>query len=139
MIYLEHSVHRRIKNLLRSNQSHQAGQEVCGLLIGTKNPTSTHICRLIISPNQAVETHAEFLIAPKLQFRLMRLLRQSAYSIVGVFHTHPTNQVYPSDMDRHMGAGDGLVWAISDMTGRNLKFFSLEKAGQVVEYSFTYA
>ena len=93
-------------------------EEACGLLVGRSEPGGA--CR--VSTVEASANVAEpprtrrFEVDPKLRLRLERELRESADSIVGVYHSHPNGSAEPSETDLSMIFEPDMVWLITAVT-----------------------
>ena len=128
-IYLPEAIRAKISRML----IHIKGREMCGLLVGYETPGETIITHLVHSPNISKRPTCEFQINPIIQFRVQRRLRHTHLTVVGVFHSHPSNHVYPSASDILTGRGDGMVWLISDGLGRIFRAFELDCEDSVKE------
>ena len=128
-VYLPKAILAKISRML----IHINGHEMCGLLIGCKAPSGIIITHLVRSPNMSKQPKCEFQINPVIQFRLQRRLRHTHLTVVGVFHSHPSNHVYPSALDVLAGRDDGLVWLISDGLGQRFRAFKLYCGNNIKE------
>jgi proteasome lid subunit RPN8/RPN11 len=89
--------------------------ECCGLLIGvTETESLVRVTRIAESRNLALPECADrFEIDPALQFSLLRELRGTAESIVGVYHSHPDGRPSPSPRDLEDARDPSLIWLIT--------------------------
>lgn len=68
--------------------------EACGILAGKDNRVERIYCMTNAKPGPAYyEMDAEE------QFRVMKDIRESGRVMVGMFHSHPSGQAYPSSVD----------------------------------------
>jgi len=44
-------------------------------------------------------------------------VRKGGPQVIGYYHSHPTGPAHPSQTDRAMAAGDGMIWAIIGAEG----------------------
>ncbi len=96
--------------------------ECCGLLIGVARPDRadavTRVTRIAESRNLAApERMDRFEVDPALQFSLMRELRGTGETIVGVYHSHPNGRAAPSPRDREDARDPSLIWLVTAVTG----------------------
>ena len=91
--------------------------EVCGLLAGTA--TATRDGRRLLSvtsvyPVDNVDrSPVSFRMDPAQQFQAEKAIEQEGLKVIGVFHTHPTSEAYPSDTDiarAHWEGSDDLLF-----------------------------
>lgn len=69
-------------------------QEGCGFLVGRDGVAE----RLIPLPNQAASPR-EYSVDPAVLLREMRGIRESGQELVGIYHSHPAGDAYPSARD----------------------------------------
>lgn len=68
--------------------------EACGILAGQENRVEKIYCMTNAKPGPAYyEMDAEE------QFRVMKDIRESGNAMVGMFHSHPSGQAWPSSID----------------------------------------
>jgi proteasome lid subunit RPN8/RPN11 len=86
--------------------------EICGLLAGSKDGESTHVVEVfpIDSDDRSELTYS---MNPLQQLRVEKEVRARGLEIVGIYHTHPATQPYPSKTDvarAHWGETDDLLF-----------------------------
>jgi proteasome lid subunit RPN8/RPN11 len=87
--------------------------EACGLLVGRRDVDAITIEDLVMSANLADgDRRRRFMVDPQLHFETLRSLRGSAREVIGVFHSHPNGEPYPSDSDAEMALEAEFVWVI---------------------------
>lgn len=89
--------------------------EICGLLAGTRIVDETHgeITRVVeVYPIESEDKSAlTYTMNPLQQLRVEKDVRARGLQIVGIYHTHPATQAYPSPTDvaqAHWGELDDL-------------------------------
>ena len=83
-------VHTRLVGEARGS----AGQECCGFLAGRDGVITT----VLPAPN-ALASPTAFEIAPVELFRLMREMRAQKLEQLGIYHSHPAGENFPSPRD----------------------------------------
>jgi proteasome lid subunit RPN8/RPN11 len=68
--------------------------EACGILAGNDNRVEKIYCMTNAKPGPA-----SYEMDAAEQFRVMKDIRASGRSMVGMFHSHPAGQAYPSSVD----------------------------------------
>ncbi len=116
--------------------------EVCGMLAGKSGAVEKVYTMRNAKPGpDYYEMEAEE------QFRVMKEIRDSGLEIIGLFHSHPTGQAYPSSMDVERAYWPGTqlpnypdaVYVIVSLRDRNnpvARGFSIEE-GKVSEVTLS--
>lgn len=86
--------------------------EICGLLAGRKNGEDTVVEEVygVESDDKAETTYS---MNPRDYMRAERMAREAGWELVGIYHTHPATQPYPSPTDvrqAHWGDTDDLTF-----------------------------
>ena len=89
--------------------------EVCGLLGGTGSRAGS----FYPVRNVAADAASEFLMDPEQQIEVMRRMRESGETLVGIFHTHPDSTAVPSAKDLEQAAYPGTRYLILSLAGRD--------------------
>lgn len=97
--------------------------EACGILIGEGGRITDVIQASNVHPTP--ETHFE--IDPQALIDAHRAQREGGPKVLGYFHSHPNGLAEPSETDRAMAAGDGMIWAI--IAAGRANFWRNEPAG----------
>lgn len=69
-------------------------EECCGLLAGRDG-----VIAAIFPAKNALASATEYEIAPEELFRLMRAIRKAELELLGIYHSHPRGENYPSRRD----------------------------------------
>lgn len=78
------------------DHAHDAShEECCGLLAGSGN-LITHV---LAAENMAETRSVAYEIAPRELFRFMREMRAAGLDFLGIYHSHPQGENYPSPRD----------------------------------------
>lgn len=68
--------------------------EVCGILAGKDGRVEK-----VYQMSNADESSKTFLMDPEEQFRVMKDMRSRSFDMVGIYHSHPETEAYPSVHD----------------------------------------
>lgn len=88
-------------------------QEACGLLVGHWQPDRLVVTGFEPSPNRAEKPGDGFEIDTGLQATLQRSLRTTEDQIIGVWHSHPSGDPSPSDIDSLAAFDPDFLWVIT--------------------------
>ncbi len=98
----------RVRETLLAEAVAAAGDECCGLLLGTPgNITSTVPAR-----NVATDPARSFEIDPATLLRTHREARGRGEKVIGHYHSHPNGRPEPSLRDAARAVGNGEIWLI---------------------------
>lgn len=83
---------------MREEASKVSAQECCGLLAG-RGEIITHI---FPAENAHSQPATAYEIAPQKLFRVMKKIREEKLQLLGIYHSHPRGENFPSrsDMER---------------------------------------
>ena len=87
-------------------------KEACGFLIGTAGGDA--ILDAIPSPNLSQRDN-EFQIDAPLHLTLQRTLRAKGQAVIGIYHSHPSGDSHPSELDKMVLCDPKLVWMITSV------------------------
>src|SRR5512141_3021793 len=68
--------------------------ESCGMLAGRSDRVEKTYCMKNARPGPA-----RYEMEPEEQCRVMKDIRDAGLELIGLFHSHPTGQAYPSSVD----------------------------------------
>ena len=83
-----------IMNHLLSHAREGYPNEVCGLMAG-KDGTVSRIFRTTNIDKSSIS----YMMEPSEQFRAFKEMRAEGLELLGIYHSHPTSQAYPSQTD----------------------------------------
>ncbi len=87
-------IRREILGRLQAEAQHHPALECCGLLAGRDGVITA------LYPAENVLTSAtRYEIAPEELFRLFRQMRAAGLELLGIYHSHPTGENFPSALD----------------------------------------
>ena len=88
--------------------------EACGLLAGTGN-TVSHVYEMTNSEPSPVS----YLMDPAEQFTALKYMRRKGLRLLGIYHSHPQSQAYPSPKDVSLAFYDDAVYIIVSLIERD--------------------
>ncbi len=107
----------RIKKQLFTAVLHHLEREYpnegCGLLSGRAGEV------LKVHPIRNIEqSPVSYLMDPKEEFEFFREIRKKNLELVGIYHSHPTSDAYPSEKDRALVAYEEPFYLIVSLKDR---------------------
>ncbi len=104
--------------------------EACGILAG-KNELVVKIYQTTNKDNSA----STFFMDPKEQLKVMKEIRNSSLEMVGIYHSHPETQAYPSAHDVELAYYPDVSYVIVSLKEKDnpvVKAFKI-KDGKITE------
>jgi proteasome lid subunit RPN8/RPN11 len=121
------------KQILKQART-EAPNEACGLLAGLDG----HVTHVLPAANVAENPQVRYLMDPHEQIRHFQMIEEQGLNLLGIYHSHPVSQAYPSPTDLSMVYYPEAVYAIvSLMQSDNpvLRAFRIVD-GQISEVTF---
>jgi len=103
--------------------------EACGILAGRENKVSR-----IYKMTNIEKSSVSYQLDSKEHIEVIRDMRENNLSMVGIFHSHPASQAYPSPKDVSLAFYDDAVYVIVSFAGKTpeVKAFSIRE-GEIRE------
>jgi [CysO sulfur-carrier protein]-S-L-cysteine hydrolase len=94
-----------------------APHEACGLLAGREG----HVRRVFPMKNAepAERRPVAYRLEPEEQYRVLMEIESSGWELVGIYHSHPNGQAYPSATDVGLALYPGVVYLIVSLLDPN--------------------
>lgn len=124
MIYLtEHQMH-----LLIEHSKREVPSEACGILVGQCG--GERKVKTVYQMTNTDKSSSTFLMSPKEQLRVMKEIRNLGLQMVGIYHSHPETEAYPSMRDVEFAYYPGVSYVIvslKDKDNPSMRSFKIEK------------
>ncbi len=94
--------------------------ECCGLLVGRvlDDEARWNVTRVVESDNLVEPVRPDrFEVDPALRLRLQRELRGGGEQVIGIYHSHPDGEAFPSATDLDAAWEPELIWVITAVPG----------------------
>ena len=95
------------KKILREHAIREQPNESCAILFGKDN----QILEIFIAKN-IEESPTTFTISNEELIKAYDIAEKKDMEIIGVFHSHPTSDAYPSDTDKKFMLSNPVTWII---------------------------
>lgn len=99
-----------IMNHLLSHAREGYPNEVCGLMAG-KDGTVSRIFRTTNIDKSSIS----YMMEPSEQFRAFKEMRAEGLELLGIYHSHPTSQAYPSQTDVRLAFYPDVAYLIASL------------------------
>ena len=114
------------KQILFEHAEKEKPNESCAILFGSENEERTIIEKIFLTKN-IEKSPVNFTISPEERLKADKLEKESGLKIVGIFHSHPNSEAYPSNTDRKFMELNPIIWIIFSGVSKNFKAFTVEK------------
>ncbi|MBT8243158.1 MAG: M67 family metallopeptidase [Nitrosopumilus sp.] len=109
------------KKVLAEFSENQKPNESCAILFGKDN----QVLDLFLAEN-IEESPVNFTISNNQLIEGYRIAEEKKLEVIGIFHSHPNSDAFPSSTDKKFMQSNPVVWIIYSGINKNFKAFILE-------------
>jgi len=109
------------KKTLSEYSENQKPNESCALLFGKDN----QVLDLFLTEN-IEKSPVNFTISNKQLIEGYKIAEEKRVDVIGIFHSHPNSDAFPSNTDKKFMQSNPVVWIIYSGINKNFKAFFLE-------------
>ncbi len=109
------------KKILSEYSENQKPNESCAILFGKNN----QVLDLFLTEN-IEESSVNFTISNKQLIEGYKIAEEKKMDVIGIFHSHPDSDAYPSNTDKKFMQSNPVVWIIYSGINKNFKAYLLE-------------
>ena len=109
------------KKILSEYSENQKPNESCAILFGKNN----QVLDLFLTEN-IEESPVNFTISNKQLIEGYKIAEEKKMDVIGIFHSHPNSDAYPSNTDKKFMQSNPVVWVIYSGINKNFKAYLLE-------------
>ena len=120
-IIITESQRKTLTNLAQSEKPNES----CAILFGTTNGKKFFVKEVFITKN-IDESPMNFTISNEQLILAYNMAEEKKMDIVGIFHSHPNSDAYPSNTDRKFMNINPVVWLIYSGLKDNFKAYLLK-------------
>ncbi|MFB5646407.1 MAG: Mov34/MPN/PAD-1 family protein [Nitrosopumilaceae archaeon] len=113
------------KDLLLNHASKWKPNESCAILYGSIENEKSIVKEVFLAKN-IDESPVNFTISNEELLKAYKIAEEKNLDIVGIFHSHPGSDAFPSSTDKKFMYTNPVVWVISSGESNDLKAFFLE-------------
>jgi proteasome lid subunit RPN8/RPN11 len=117
-----------IKKILMNHAENENPNESCALLYGNDETVSE-----VFLTKNIEESPVNFTISNEQLIEGYKIAEEKKLQVIGIFHSHPNSEAYPSSTDKKFMHSNPVVWIIYSGVNKNFKAYVLES--DVVEIS----
>ena len=116
------------KKILSEYSENQKPNESCALLFGKDNT----VMDLFLTEN-IEKSPVNFTISNKQLIEGYSMAEERNMDVIGIFHSHPDSEAYPSNADKKFMQSNPVAWIIYSGINKNFRAYFLES--EIVEIS----
>ena len=109
------------KKILSQYSENEKPNESCAILFGKNN----QILDIFLAEN-IDKSPLNFTISNKQLIEAYKIAEDKKMDVVGIFHSHPNSDAYPSNTDKKFMQSNPVVWIIYSGINKNFRAFILE-------------
>ena len=109
------------KKILSQYSENQKPNESCAILFGKNN----QVLDIFLAEN-IDESPINFTISNEQLLEGYKIAEDKKMDVIGIFHSHPNSDAFPSNTDKKFMQSNPVVWIIYSGINKNFRAFTLE-------------
>ena len=109
------------KKILSEYSENQKPNESCAILFGKDD----QVLDLFLTEN-IENSPVNFTISNKQLIEAYKIAEEKKMEVVGIFHSHPSSDAYPSNTDKKFMQSNPVAWIIYSGINKNFRAYLLE-------------
>ena len=109
------------KKVLSQYSENQKPNEACAILFGKNN----QVLDIFLAEN-IDESPINFTISNEQLLEGYKIAEDKKMDVIGIFHSHPNSDAFPSNTDKKFMQSNPVVWIIYSGINKNFRAFTLE-------------
>ena len=110
-----------IKKTLIQHAENENPNESCAILYGNGDTVSD-----VFLTKNIEESPVNFTISNDQLIEGYKIAEEKKLQVIGIFHSHPNSEAYPSNTDKKFMHSNPVVWIIYSGANKNFKAYVLE-------------
>ena len=110
-----------IKKILTQHAKSENPNESCAILYGNGNIVSD-----VFLTNNIEQSPVNFTISNEQLIEGYKIAEEKKMDVVGIFHSHPNSEAYPSNTDKKFMHSNPVAWIIYSGINQDFKAYVLE-------------
>lgn len=113
------------RDVLSSEAINKKPNESCALLFGKKDTEKTTVIEVYLTEN-IEKSPVNFTISNEQLICGYKIAEEKGLDVIGIFHSHPDSEAYPSATDKKFMETNPVVWVIYSVMKNDFKAFIFE-------------
>ncbi len=119
------------KEILSNHAEQENPNESCAILFGKESGETTFVEKIFLTEN-IENSPANFTISAEQRLEADKIERESDLKIIGIFHSHPNSEAYPSNTDKKFMELNPEIWIIFSGISKDFKAYILDNDIKVI-------
>ena len=120
------------KKILTEHAQKDEPNESCAILFGKDDTVSE-----IFLTENIEKSPVNFTISNDELIEAYKIAEEKKMEVMGIFHSHPNSEAYPSNTDKKFMQGNPVVWIIYSGTNEDFRGYTLESDIQEILVEFS--
>jgi proteasome lid subunit RPN8/RPN11 len=113
------------KKILSNHADKENPNESCAILFGTTEKQRAIVKEIFLTEN-IEKSPVNFTISNEQLIKCYKTAEEKKMEVVGIFHSHPNSEAYPSETDKKFMFNNPVVWIIYSGISEKFKAYVLE-------------
>lgn len=113
------------KKILVNHANNEKPNESCAILFGSVKEQIASVKEVFLAKN-IEESPINFTISNEQLIEIYKTAEEKKTDVVGIFHSHPNSEAYPSSTDKKFMQSNPVVWVIYSGVSENFRAYMLE-------------
>ena len=113
------------KKILSNHADNEKPNESCAILFGMIDGQKTTVKEIFFTEN-IDKSPVNFTISNEQLIKCYKTAEEKKMEVVGIFHSHPISEAYPSDTDKKFMYSNPVVWVIYSGISNEFRAYMLE-------------
>ncbi len=113
------------RNILSNQATEQVPNESCALLFGKTENDQLVVTELFLTENTE-KSSVNFTISNEQLIQGYQEAEKKKLEVIGIFHSHPDSEPYPSNTDKKFMKINPVVWIIFSCLSKSFKAYTLD-------------
>ncbi|EGG42305.1 Mov34/MPN/PAD-1 family protein [Candidatus Nitrosarchaeum limnium SFB1] len=113
------------KKILVNHANNEKPNESCAILFGSVKEQVASVNEVFLA-NNIEESPVNFTISNEQLIEIYKTAEERKTDVIGIFHSHPNSEAYPSSTDKKFMQSNPVVWVIYSEVSKNFRAYVLE-------------
>ena len=109
------------KKILTQHAENEKPNESCAILFGKENTVSE-----VFLTKNIEESPVNFTISNEQLIEGYKIAEEKKVEVIGIFHSHPNSEAYPSNTDKKFMQSNPVAWMIYSGANKDFRAYILE-------------
>ncbi|ABX13123.1 Mov34/MPN/PAD-1 family protein [Nitrosopumilus maritimus] len=109
------------KKILTQHAENEKPNESCAILFGKDNTVSE-----VFLTKNIEESPVNFTISNEQLIEGYKIAEEKKIDVIGIFHSHPNSEAYPSNTDKKFMKSNPVAWVIYSGVNKDFRAYFLE-------------